>query len=140
MTHGKNRSKFRKIRIATCIIIIIIVLFIVCLKTILKKDIDYIVSTRYKIFELYPYMPFDDFQSAWKNVPGWKTLEFAQEHVTEGGPEWISVFEKELPLYVTNTQDTELFKNASSFLYYSIDAENDLIDMESELLNEVTTF
>ena len=40
MTHGKNRSKFRKIRIATCIIIIIIVLFIVCLKTILKKDID----------------------------------------------------------------------------------------------------
>lgn len=41
MTHGKkNRSKYRKIRIATCIIIIIIVLFIVCLKTLLKKDID----------------------------------------------------------------------------------------------------
>ena len=56
-----------------------------------------------------------------------------------GKTEW-RVFEKELPLYVTNTQDTELFKNASSFLYYSIDAENDLIDMESELLNEVTTF
>ena len=38
MTHGKNRSKFRKIRIATCIIIIIIVLFIVCLKILFKKD------------------------------------------------------------------------------------------------------
>ena len=39
MTHGKkNRSKYRKIRIATCIIIIIIVLFIVCLKILLKKD------------------------------------------------------------------------------------------------------
>lgn len=36
----KNRSKFRKIIIATCVTIIIIVLFIVCLKTILKKDID----------------------------------------------------------------------------------------------------
>lgn len=56
-----------------------------------------------------------------------------------GKTEW-RVFEKELPLYVTNTQDTELFKNASSFLYYSLDTENDLIDMESELLNEVTTF
>ena len=38
MTHGKNRSKFRKIRIATCIIIIIIVLFIVCLKILFKKN------------------------------------------------------------------------------------------------------
>ena len=36
----KNRSKFRKIIIATCVTIIIIVLFIVCLKTLLKKDID----------------------------------------------------------------------------------------------------
>ena len=36
----KNRSKFRKIRIATCVTIIIIVLFIICLKTLLKKDID----------------------------------------------------------------------------------------------------
>ena len=56
-----------------------------------------------------------------------------------GKTEW-RVFEKELPLYVTNTQDTELFKNASSFLYYSLDTEKDLIGMESELLNEVTTF
>ena len=39
MTHGKNRSKFRKIRIATCIIIIIIV-FIICFKILSKKDID----------------------------------------------------------------------------------------------------
>ena len=38
MTHGKIRSKFRKIRIATCIIIIIIVLFIVCLKILFKKN------------------------------------------------------------------------------------------------------
>ena len=39
MSHEKNRSKFRKIRITIGIIIIIIV-FIVCLKTLLKKDID----------------------------------------------------------------------------------------------------
>lgn len=56
-----------------------------------------------------------------------------------GKTEWRA-FAKELPLYVTNTKDTELFKNAGSFLYYSIDAEKDLIGMESELLNEVTTF
>lgn len=56
-----------------------------------------------------------------------------------GKTEW-RVFEKELPIYVTNTQDTELFKKASSFIYYSLDTEKDLIGMESELLNEVTTF
>lgn len=39
MSHEKNRSKFRKIRI-TIGIIIIITVFIVCLKTLLKKDID----------------------------------------------------------------------------------------------------
>ena len=40
MSHvKKNRSKFRKIRIATCVTIIIIV-FIVCLKILLKKDTD----------------------------------------------------------------------------------------------------
>ena len=67
-----------------------------------RKDIDYIVSTRYKIFELYPAMSFDDFQSAWRNVPGWKTLEFAQENAIEGGPEWISIFKKNF-LQVQNT-------------------------------------
>ena len=35
----KNRNKFRKIRIATCVIIIIIV-FVVCFKILSKKDID----------------------------------------------------------------------------------------------------
>ena len=39
MSHEKNRSKFKKIRI-TIGIIIIITVFIVCLKTLLKKDID----------------------------------------------------------------------------------------------------
>ena len=74
-----------------------------------RKDIDYIVSTRYKIFELYPAMSFDDFQSAWRNVPGWKTLEFAQENATEGGPEWISIFEKELPPGTKYREQLEVF-------------------------------
>ena len=66
-------------------------------------------------------------------------IDNLDEILKSGKTEW-RVFAKELPLYFTNTQDTELFKNASSFLYYSTDAENDLIGMESELLNEVTTF
>lgn len=56
-----------------------------------------------------------------------------------GKSEW-RVFAKELPLYVTNSKDTELFKNEGSFLYYSIDDEEKLVSIEPELLNEVTTF
>lgn len=56
-----------------------------------------------------------------------------------GKSEWRA-FAKELPLYVTNSKDTELFKNEGSFLYYSLDDEEKLVSIEPELLNEVTTF
>ena len=56
-----------------------------------------------------------------------------------GKTEWRA-FAKRLPLYITNTKDTELFKNDGSFLYYPLDLENELVNLESELLQEVTTF
>lgn len=56
-----------------------------------------------------------------------------------GKTEW-RVFAKGLPLYITNTKDTELFKNEGSFLYYPLDDEEKLVSLEPELLNEVTTF
>lgn len=50
------------------------------------------------------------------------------------------VFVKSLPLYLTNSNHRELFKNECSFLYYDLNKENEMIKLESVLLNEVTTF
>lgn len=56
-----------------------------------------------------------------------------------GKMEW-RVFLKSLPLYLTNSNETELFRNSGSIIYYDLDKENDLIQLEPTLLNEVTTF
>lgn len=56
-----------------------------------------------------------------------------------GKIEW-RVFLKTLPLYLTNTTDRELFKNEGSILYYDLNKEAEMIQMEPTLLNEVTTF
>ena len=66
-------------------------------------------------------------------------IDDIDEILKSGKTEW-RVFAKELPLYVTNSKDTELFKNEGSFLYYSLDDEEKLVSIEPELLNEVTTF
>ena len=66
-------------------------------------------------------------------------IDNIDEILKSGKTEW-RVFAKELPLYVTNSKDTELFKNEGSFLYYSLDDEEKLVSIEPELLNEVTTF
>lgn len=50
------------------------------------------------------------------------------------------VFIKSLPLYLTNSGETELFRNEGSFIYYDLDKEDELIELEPTLLNEVTTF
>lgn len=59
--------------------------------------------------------------------------------VALGKTEW-RVITKELPLYITNTRDAEIFRNQGAFLYYDLDKEQELIDMEPLLLNEVTVF
>lgn len=50
------------------------------------------------------------------------------------------VFIKSLPLYLTNSDETELFRNEGSFIYYDLDKEDELIELEPTLLNEVTVF
>ena len=59
--------------------------------------------------------------------------------INSGKTQW-RMFTKVLPLYITNTRDTELFRNEGTILYYDLDSENDLIDLEPHLLNEVTVF
>lgn len=56
-----------------------------------------------------------------------------------GKIEW-RVFIKSLPLYLTNSNESELFSNSGSIIYYDLDKENDMIQLEPTLLNEVTTF
>lgn len=56
-----------------------------------------------------------------------------------GKTQW-RVFVKSLPIYLTNSREIELFRNVGSFLYYDLDQEDSLIDLEPSLLHEVTTF
>lgn len=50
------------------------------------------------------------------------------------------VFIKSLPLYLTNSDETELFRSEGSFIYYDLDKEDELIELEPTLLHEVTIF
>lgn len=56
-----------------------------------------------------------------------------------GKTQW-RVFMKTLPIYLTNSQEIELFRNEGSFLYYNLEQEDSLISLEPTLLNEVITF
>lgn len=58
--------------------------------------------------------------------------------LSSGKTQW-RVFNKQLPLYLTNTRDTQLFKNEAAFLYYDLGKERELIELEDELLNDVIT-
>ena len=61
------------------------------------------------------------------------------EIIKMGKTQW-RVFVKTLPVYLTNSKEIELFRNEGSFLYYNLDRENELIELEPTLLNEVMTF
>lgn len=39
-----------------------------------QNDVDAAAQDASKIYEVYPYMPYSDFVSAWSNVPGWTCL------------------------------------------------------------------
>lgn len=56
-----------------------------------------------------------------------------------GKTQW-RVFLKKLPIYVTNSLDSQFFKNEGSILHYELDKEQEMISLEPSLLNEVTTF
>ena len=58
--------------------------------------------------------------------------------LSSGKTQW-RVFMKELPLYLINTRDTELFKNEGAFLYYDLEKESEMIGLEAELLKDVIT-
>lgn len=59
--------------------------------------------------------------------------------VRSGKTEW-RVFIKTLPLYILNSSTSNFFKYEGSFLYYDLDKEDALIELEPQLLNEVITF
>lgn len=50
------------------------------------------------------------------------------------------IFTKELPLYLTNTNDIALFQNEGSFIYYDLDKEQEMINIDPQLLSDVTIF
>lgn len=58
--------------------------------------------------------------------------------LSSGKTQW-RVFMKQLPLYLINTRDTQLFKNEAAFFYYDLEKESEMIELEAELLNDVIT-
>ena len=54
-----------------------------------------------------------------------------------GKAQW-RVFKKKLPIYITNSLDSKYFQNEGLILHYELDKE--MIDLETSLLKEVTTF
>lgn len=66
-------------------------------------------------------------------------IDDIEASVVNGKTSW-RVFTKELPLYLTNSNDITLFQNEGSFIYYDLDKEQEMIDIEPQLLSRVTVF
>lgn len=44
-----------------------------------QNDVDAAAQDVSKIYEVYPRMPYDDFESAWSDVPGWTCLSRSED-------------------------------------------------------------
>ena len=56
-----------------------------------------------------------------------------------GKTQW-RIFIKKLPIFLTNSTQSLPFQNEGSILYYDLNREQELIELEPTLLNEVTIF
>ena len=56
-----------------------------------------------------------------------------------GKTQW-RIFIKKLPIFLTNSTQSLPFQNEGSILYYDLNKEQELIELEPTLLNEVTIF